>query len=564
MRTYPHHLTTDLPELPVPRLDESLERYRTASAALYGPEGEADVNQAIADLMMGYAPALQQTLEDYAATMAETGSNWMVEQWMERYLTNRAPLQLTTNATYQLNLPTAATGVDRIVELLQRIGSIHILQAKRATPAELDLQGRRMSMDGWTEFNGGIRTPAIDEDLWMRAGTGPTYRTIGMLYQGRMWEVALTGPEGKLLDPDQLRSFVKTVLQQTEPAHQNFAAFSSIGSELLSLGAAWDAEENRSMYNRLVNMLFTLTLDPEATDDVDTLARWAFEPGTAWVYKPLSYLAALDSDLLAVHVEHSVIDAGTLATAVARMQAVDLEALDAQYDAYVAKPHELVWHRVAYDLSPVEAAAHAMHAERVIVRRDENLPFPISFEAGAQLILMIAQVLTYGYIRGQSEVFDMRHFRAGRTEVIRPVTVQAVNFVTALVQGQANEEQFAAALTAHRDWVGAANMGKVFDRHLMMLEYIAQELGGAEADFFTKNTKARENFLSTSTLGSAEVVVRSLFAPACVDGFGVSYTSTLDGTEFMVTWGAEARQAEIFLSKLEPAAELLYNFTAAI
>ena len=564
MRIYPHHLTTDLPELPVPSLADSLERYRTASAAMYGPEGEAEVNQAIADLMMGYAPQLQQTLEDYAATMAETGSNWMAEQWMERYLTNREPLQHTTNATYQLNLPTVSTGVDRIVELLQRIGSIHILQAKRATPQELDLQGRRLSMDGWVEFNGGIRTPAIDEDVWMRAGTGPTYRTIGILYQGRMWEVPLTGPEGKLLAPDQLRTFVETVLQHTEPAPQSFAALSSIGSELLSLQAPWGAEENRSMYNRLINMLFTVTLDPADGDDLQVLQRWAFHPGYAWVYKPISYLVGLESDLVAAHVEHSVMEAGTLATAVARMQAVDLETIDAHYDAYVAKPHELMWHGVDYDLAQVNAAAQTLYAESVIVRRDENLPFPISFEAGAQLILMIAQMLTYGYLRGQAEVFDMRHFRAGRSEVIRPVTVQAVNFVTSLVQGQATDGQFAAALTAHRNWVGAANSGQVFDRHLMMLEYIAQELGGADADFFTKNTKARENFLSTATLGSADAIIRALFAPACVDGFGVSYAPAAQGIEFTVTWGEGARQADIFLSKLAPAAELLYNFTAAI
>ncbi|GAA4105851.1 choline/carnitine O-acyltransferase [Enteractinococcus coprophilus] len=564
MRTYPHHLTTDLPELPVPRLDESLERYRTSSAALYGPEGEADVNQAIADLMMGHAPALQQTLEEYAATMTEAGSNWLAEQWMERYLTNREPLQLTTNVTYQLNLSTAATGVDRIVELLQRIGSIHILQAKRATPAELDVQGRRMSMDGWAEFNGGIRTPAIDEDLWMRAGTGPTYRTIGLLYQGRMWEVPLTGSAGKLLEASQLRASVEKVLHQTAPAHQNFAAFSSIGSELLSLEAPWAAEENRSMYNRLVNMLFTLTLDPESSDELQTLKRWAFHPGYAWVYKPISYLVALESDLVAAHVEHSVMEAGTLATAVARMQAVDCEALDAQYDAYATKPHELVWHGVENDLVDTEAATQAMYVERVVVRRDENLPFPISFEAGAQLILMIAQLLTYGYIRAQSAVFDMRHFRAGRTEVVRPVTVQAVDFVTALVQGRATEEQFAAALTAHRDWISAANTGKVFDRHLMMLQYIAQELGGADADFFTKHTKARQNFLSTSTLGGADAILRSLLAPADDNGFGVSYAPAQQGIEFIVTWVEGTRQAETFVSKLAPAAELLYNFTEAI
>lgn len=421
-----------------------------------------------------------------------------------------------------------------------------------------------MSMDGWAEFNGGIRTPGIDEDLWMRAGTGATYRTIGILYQGRMWEVPLTGSEGKLLDATHLRASVETVLQQSEPAQQNFAAFSSIGSELLSLGAPWDAEENRSMYNRLVNMLFTLTLDPETTDDVDTLARWAFEPGYAWVYKPLSYLAGLDSDLLAVHVEHSVIEPGTLATAVARMQSVELESLDTQPDGHVAEVHELVWHGVDINLSDVETLAQSMRVERVTVRRDEDLPFPISFDSAAQLTLMIAQLLTFGHIRAHAQFCDMRHFRAGRSEVIRPVTVQAVNFVTALVQGKATDEQFAAALTAHRDWVSAAQDGKVFDRHLMMLQYIAQELGGADADFFTQHAKARQNFLATATAGSTETIIRGLFAPADANGFGVSYAPVSHGIEFMVTWFEPTPQADALIVNLQPAAELLYNFTTAI
>src|SRR5699024_8236281 len=169
VRTYPHHLTTDLPVLPVPGLDESLERYRKSPAAVLDASDEADVNQAIADFAIGQAPALQQTLDEYAQAMAETGSNWMAEQWLERSLRNRDPLLLSTNVTYQLRLPTASTGVDRVVELLQRVGSVHILQAKRETPEELDADGQRVSMDPWAAFNGGIRTPRPDEDLWIRA-----------------------------------------------------------------------------------------------------------------------------------------------------------------------------------------------------------------------------------------------------------------------------------------------------------------------------------------------------------------------------------------------------------
>ena len=83
MLTYPHHLTTDLPELPVPSLQESMERFRIASAAVYGAAGEADVNQAIADFVMGPAPALQETLEEYAAAMADQGTSWVAEHQLE-------------------------------------------------------------------------------------------------------------------------------------------------------------------------------------------------------------------------------------------------------------------------------------------------------------------------------------------------------------------------------------------------------------------------------------------------------------------------------------------------
>src|SRR5699024_9732789 len=133
-----------------------------------------------------------------------------------------------------------------------------------------------------------------------------------------------------------------------------------------------------------------------------------------------------------------------------------------------------------------------------------------------------------------SQVHDMRHFRAGRTEIIRPVTVQAVNFVTALVQGEATDDQFTEALTAQQDWIEAATAGKVFDRHLMMLEHIAQELGGAEADFFTENTKAKQHFLVTTTTGNTDVVVRSLAAPTDPHGFNISYAPVANGIEYSI------------------------------
>lgn len=564
VRTYPHHLTTDLPVLPVPSLDESLEGYRKSAAALLDASAEAEVNQAISDFAIGQAPALQQTLNEYASAMAETGSNWMAEQWLEHYLTNRGPLLLSTNVTYQLNLPTQTTGVERVVELLQRIGRIHIVQATRDTPPEVDADGQRLSMDAWAAFNGGIRMPGVDEDRWVRAGTGATYRTVGILHLGRMWEVPLTGSDGKLLDASQLRVSVEYVLAQTQPATYSFAGFSALGSAVLAEDAPWDTTENRSVHDRLANMLFTITLDPNADDDAYTLQRWAFHPGNAWVYKPISYQASIDTNLLTASVERSVLDPGTLATAVARMQQVDVELVETQSDNQLTRAAELIWQDTEYDLSEYHRKAHQMRAERVLVRRDQQLPYDISHDILAQLMLMIAQQLTYGTIRAHNQLCDMRHFRAGRTEAIRPVTLEAVSFVNNLVRGKGSEQHFFAALAANHDWIEAAKAGKGFDRHLFMLRHIGTELGGDNAALFTEHTDALEDFIITSTAGGLDEIFRAVAAPSVEHGFAVHYTPYSSGTEFMVTWFQGTPQAEAFYQNLKPAAELLYDFIATL
>jgi carnitine O-acetyltransferase len=562
--TYPHHLTTDLPELPVPSLQESMERFRIASAAVYGAAGEADVNQAIADFVMGPAPALQETLEEYAAAMAAQGISWAAEHQLERALTNRQPLQLTTNATFQLDVPTTTTGTDRVVELLQRLGAIHLQQARRDIEPEVDAHGGRVSMDPWASVNGGIRSPEAGQDVWVRAGTGATYRTVGLIYFGRMWEVPLTGSEGKLLNADQLRASVEYVLSQTEPPEQNFVSISALGSAVLAVDPQWEQPKNRAVYTRLTNMLFTLTLDPHAEDPDEALQRWAFLPGYAWVYKPMSYIAGLNSGILAAHVEQSVMHAGTLATAVARMQQVDVNQLETQQDTQVGRAEELTWQDSTYDLSGYIQRAIGVGTQRVVVRRDEHIPFAISEDLRAQLVLMLAQQLTYGQIRAHAQCCDMRHYRAGRSETIRPVTLEAVRFVQNLVQDQATEAQFTAALESHRGWIQATKAGKAFDSHLDMLQHIGRELGGANAELFTEHNAARQGFLATVTTDNTDALIRAVVPPSAQDGFGVHYTAVPEGTEFVVTWDDHTPQAEDFVHYLSAAAELLYDFIAGL
>src|SRR5699024_3831020 len=157
-------------------------------------------------------------------------------------------------------------------------------------------------------------------------------------------------------------------------------------------------------------------------------------------------------------------------------------------------------------------------AERVLVRRDQQLPYEISPDTIAQMILMIAQQLTYGHIRAHDQSGDMRHFRAGRTEAIRPVSLEAVHFVTNLLANRDTEAQFKSASSAHRQRISAPKSGEGFDRHFFMLRYSGQELRGANATIFTEHTDAVNDFLSTSSLGGPEAIIRYIYAPTVEGG----------------------------------------------
>src|SRR5699024_1914890 len=150
---------------------------------------------------------------------------------------------------------------------------------------------------------------------------------------------------------------VEYVLAQTQPAKHSFAGFSPLGSGILDAAAPLDTAVNRAVHDRLSNMPFTRTLDPNADDDAHTLLRCAFHRGNARGHNTISYQASIDTNLLTASLERSVLDPGTLDTAVTRMQQVGLEELATKKDPQLTRATELVWDDVAYDLTDYHAKA---------------------------------------------------------------------------------------------------------------------------------------------------------------------------------------------------------------
>lgn len=490
----------------------------------------------------------------------------------------------------QLGFLPSAPGVSRAAEFIYRAAGIHLEQARGTTPQETDARGNPTTMGQWECFDGGIRHPQPGTDAIHRSQLGDRDREIGVFWLGHLFAVTVSNHDGILHDVDSLAASINAIIHsgdgQPEPPEKNpadldFATPSAIGSDTLApiLERALKQPHNQHTYRRLTNFLFTITLTDEVRDDAKHLRHSAFEPGHSWAYKPISYETSLADSWLSLNVEHSTVDGATLVTAIHRMH--DVSILTSTSSEMPPPPEELTWEWPDKDISTLKKAANdvskdftdtATHIVAFPHPPADQLPFRISTDAAQQLILTIAQLLTYGRVRGVYEAVDMREYRAGRTECLRAATPQAVKFASLLLGGEATGQDFDDALGAHRAWVKACKRGDGVDRHLLGLRFTAaameadgKALVGAEFLADPGVVATTYDFLSTTSIGGADYFVRYAFVPSVPEGFGISYTPRPESFEYCVTWHpSHADRPDDFIHALPHASDLLWSFVTSL
>jgi len=584
----PHPATTDLKTLPVPPLDDTLDAYSHALEAVLDSSELAHARSVVEDFRTGAGPLLDAKLRERAAEREASGTNWLNDEWYSSYLTTRDPLTLTTNVGFQIALPAAEnTGLDRAVEFIQRAATVHLAAAAGTIEEDVDARGNRITINQWFVYAGGIRHPEKTEDTVIATDLGAENREIGVFVNGRLFALPISDANGAILPAAALRAGLEKAqhLAAGNPAGLDFNAPSLLGSAALAelLPTILEQGDNRATYARLQDMLFTIDLqngpDTPDTPDSDRIREATFSPRGAWVYKPLSYQVGLNSDWIAVHVEHSCQDGATLVTAITRMQNANLEVATTTNSAISPtdiSPTELTWdldetttQNLHEQLDAFNAAAQKLETDIITVPHNlpADLPFKVSRDASAQLTMHIAQQLTYGHVRAVYEAVDMREYRAGRTECLRAATPEAVTFAEKLIDATATQTDLQAALEAHRGWVKRCKSGNGFDRHIQMMATIEDpESGSAGTDaFFTDRlaTAARRDFLSTTSIGGPNQIVRYCFAPTLPEGFGISYTPLPSDAEYCTSWNTDtAEKPAEFRANLTRASKMLWVFCA--
>jgi carnitine O-acetyltransferase len=194
-------------------------------------------------------------------------------------------------------------------------------------------------------------------------------------------------------------------------------------------------------------------------------------------------------------------------------------------------------------------------------------------DAFVQLACQLAHNRARGMVGSSRESIATRHFRHGRTELMRVVTPEIVGFVAAmddpLVDAVTRRSRFRAAEAKHVERTRACQAGRAPEQHLWELQLIQQRSGAAvgvpaEPELYrTPGWRLmREDYLSTGSAYSPSAAYFG-FGPAGGKCISVGYVLLPDRCQvYLSARSAVANKMHAFATQLRSAAAELRQLLA--
>lgn len=550
---------SSLPPLPVPSLEDSLAKYLDA----VHPFASEEEYQATAGIVRRFGEGVGKELHQKLLHRARTKRNWLEEWWFDAaYLEVRIPSQLNVNfggpAPYLEHCwpPTEGTQL-----LRTSISTWHILQywdmirTERLAPHKSG--NVLLDMDQFRMLFCTCKVPGVTKDTIHNyfktesEGTCPSH--VVVMCRGRIFSFD-TLFEGQILTPPELLRQLSYVKQccEGEPEGHGVAALTSeertrwakTREHLIGLDPV-----NKTILETIQSSLFVLSLDdstPYSTaEDYTqvTLQALTGDPTIRWGDKSYNFIC-FSNGTFGSNCDHSPFDAMVLVTQCyyvdQQLKATGGKWKGSELVRSMPVPEELVFivdDRVRSDInhakqqylettSDLQLVCYAFTSFGKAAIKQRKL-HPDTF---VQMALQLAFYRLHGRPGSCYETAMTRRFYHGRTETMRPCTLEALHWCKAMldptVTDKAKRKAMQLAFNKHNQLMAEAQNGKGFDRHLLGLYLIAKEEGLPMPSLFTDPLYAKSggggNFvLSTSLVGYTTVM--GAVAPMVRHGYGFFY-----------------------------------------
>ncbi|XP_063053302.1 carnitine O-palmitoyltransferase 1, liver isoform-like isoform X1 [Engraulis encrasicolus] len=552
-----------LPRLPVPSVDDTINRYLESVRPLMG-DGQYQQMESLAnDFKTHPAPRLQK----YLKLKSWWATNYVSDWWEEYiYLRGRSPIMVNSNF-YTMDLmyvtPTHRQGaragniVHAMLQYRRKLerGELTPLRALGVVPM-CSYQYERM-------FNT-TRIPGIETDFVQHLSDR---KHLVVYHRGRFFKLWLYYG-GRHLLPAELEMQFQRILNDTTPPQQGELKLAALtaGNRVPWARARlryFSEGVNKASLEAIETAAFFLTLDDEAhgydpdkATSLDLYAKSLLHGKCydRWFDKSFN-LIAYKNGKMGVNVEHAWADSPIVGHMWEYVLATDCFQLGYTEEGHckgdivqgLAPPTKLQWDipvacqeiiEDSYQLAKQIADDVDFHGYvfeefgKGLIKKCRTSP-----DAFIQIALQLAHFRNKGRFCLTYESSMTRMFREGRTETVRSCTVESTAFVRAMENPTQKKEErlalFRNAAEKHQQMYRLAMTGAGIDRHLFCL-YIMSKLLAIDSPFL-KQVLSEPWRLSTSQTPQQQLNMVDLhkhpkyvglgggFGPVADDGYGVSY-----------------------------------------
>lgn len=639
----------NLPKLPIPELEQSCKKYLAALKPLQSPKEHHDTAIAVQEFLKEDGPGLQEKLKKYASGKA----NYIEQFWYDSYLNFDNPVVLNLNPFFLLEddpTPARNNQVTRAASLI--VSALSFVRAVRREELPPDtVRGQPLCMYQYSRLFGTARIPT---ENGCQIGQDPTAKHIVVICHGQFyWFDVLDDNSDLIMSEKDIALNLSVIIEDAAEIPIQDAAKGAVGVLSTENRKVWsglrdvlhreEGSNNSDCLNIVDSALFILCLDYTEPQDGAELCmnmlcgsskiERGVQVGTCtnrW-YDKLQIIVCKNGSA-GINFEHTGVDGHTVLRFAsdlytdtilrfARTINGNAPSLWASTSPDPAKrdpdsfgdvqttPHKLEWDMVP-ELSTALRFAETRLADLIQQNEFATLEFPhygknfmtsmgFSPDAFVQMAFQAAYYGLYGRIECVYEPAMTKFFYHGRTEAIRAVTDESVDFVRTFWgenPAAAKVEALRKACQKHTAITKDCAKAQGCDRHLYALYCIWQRAideEGAEAassDGYSSRPTSPESgditsssvpenrsksgspspahvqhtmpslfadagwdklnttILSTSNCGNPSLRQFG-FGPTSGDGFGIGYIIK-DGT-ISICASSKHRQTQRFIDALE-------------
>ena len=550
-------MSSNLPKLPVPELGQTLKKFLNTVHPLLTPEEYSHTSEVTEEFLKEEGPYLQRLLLERAASR----DNWLSEWWLEvAYLQFRGPIPVYSSPVClrkKEQFKSVSDMLDQVSKYLHGSG-LFFEQIRRGTLSQDRVGNTPLCMHQYESLPGTYRIPGVAMDSLRHS---PDSNHILVIHKGLFFKLPILIGEGeskKVLESHLIKHLLSQILATPEEGHVPVGVLTSLDRHTWSIAREemMKSAVNQHSLDVIEQSLLAVEFDQEGIPDYESLflqsmtgdLRQNFRYYNRWHDVRYQKLITKDGYSFSC-LEHTATDGPPAIRQAAHAYDYTIPVPDLPISPdLLPELEELKWEISPLVNSYITDAKYKLLelskklSVKVFSFSDFGKRLPKSRRLSPDSMIQLAIQLTFYKIHDRPtacyESVTTRKFLDGRTDTIRPTSIES----TALVIAMCSNQDTTVILrllrefnTAHGRYSVEAMNGQGIGRHLFGLQLIAKQHDMSPKFFsdlgYTRNTHFR---LSTSQLPARDYQYLG-YAPLVEDGYGVCYNPQESDIHFIVS-----------------------------